>query len=35
MAKEESPDTIATKSFVVTMIGAFLFIAVVCFFILL
>ena len=34
MAKEESPDTIATKSFVVTMIGTVLFIAVVFFLIL-
>jgi hypothetical protein len=34
MAKEESPDTIATKTFVVTIIGAFLFIAVVAVFIL-
>jgi hypothetical protein len=35
MAKEESPDTIAAKTFVVTMIGTFLFIGVVFAFILL
>lgn len=35
MAKEESPDTIATKTFVVTMIGSVLFVVVVFFFILL
>lgn len=34
MAKEETPDQIATKTFVVTMIGTFLFISVVCAFIL-
>lgn len=35
MAKEESPDTIATKTFVVTLFGALLFIGVVFVFILL
>lgn len=35
MAKEESPDTIATKTFVATMIGSVLFIGVVFVFILL
>lgn len=35
MAKEESPETIATKSFIVTMIGTALFVSVVFFFILL
>lgn len=34
MAKEESPDTIATKSFVLTMIGLAVFILVVAIFIL-
>jgi hypothetical protein len=34
MAKEESAETIATKTFVVTMIGAALFIGVVAVFIL-
>jgi hypothetical protein len=34
MAKEESPDVIATKSFAITMVGAVLFIAVVFIFIL-
>lgn len=34
MASEESPDTIATKTFVVTIIGAVLFIGVVAIFIL-
>ena len=34
MAKEESPDTIAFKSFAVTMVGAALFIVTVILFIL-
>lgn len=34
MAKEESPETIAKKTFVVTMVGAVLFIGVVFVFIL-
>jgi hypothetical protein len=34
MAKEESPDTIATKSFVLTMIGTAIFVLVVAIFVL-
>lgn len=34
MAKEETPDQIATKTFTITLIGTVLFIAVVCIFIL-
>ncbi len=34
MAKEESPETIAKKTFVVTMVGAVLFVGVVTVFIL-